>query len=48
MTAPLVDQLLAAGADPSLRDREFHADAAGWAAHAGHTDLAAFLGGRTA
>ena len=43
----VVDQLLAAGADPSLRDREFRADAAGWAAHAGHTDLAAFLSGLT-
>jgi ankyrin repeat protein len=39
----LVDLLLAAGADPTLRDREFDADAAGWAAHAGHTALAAHL-----
>ena len=38
----LVDLLLAAGADPTIRDREFNADAAGWAAHAGHTDLAAY------
>ena len=38
---PLVDLLLAAGADPSIRDREFNADAAGWATHAGHHDLAA-------
>jgi ankyrin repeat protein len=42
---PLVDILLAAGADPTIRDREFNADAAGWAAHAGHTDLAAHLKG---
>ena len=39
----LVDLLLAAGADPTIRDREFNADAAGWAAHAGHPDLAAYL-----
>jgi ankyrin repeat protein len=39
----LVDLLLAAGADPAIRDREFDADAAGWAAHAGHADLAAHL-----
>ena len=43
----LVDLLLAAGADPSLRDREFHADAAGWAAHAGHHALAALFKGQT-
>jgi ankyrin repeat protein len=39
----LVDLLLAAGADPTIRDREFNADAAGWASHAGHTALAARL-----
>jgi ankyrin repeat protein len=41
----LVDLLLAAGADPTLRDREFNADAAGWASHAGHHDLAAYIKG---
>jgi len=40
---PLVDLLLAAGADPSIRDPEFDADAAGWATHAGHHDLATHL-----
>ena len=32
----LVDLLLAAGADRTLRDRQFGATASGWAAHAGH------------
>jgi hypothetical protein len=40
----IVDLLLAAGADPTIRDRQFNADAAGWADHAGHAELAAHLG----
>ena len=36
----LVDLLLAAGADRTLRDRQFGATASGWAAHAGHPALA--------
>ena len=36
----LVDQLLAAGADPALHDREFGSTPAGWAEHAGHAELA--------
>jgi hypothetical protein len=39
----LVEQLLAAGADRTVRDRQFDADAAGWAEHAGHNNLAAHL-----
>jgi ankyrin repeat protein len=39
----LTHQLLAAGADPTLHDHEFNATPAGWAEHAGHPDLAAFL-----
>ncbi|WP_053225858.1 ankyrin repeat domain-containing protein [Solirubrobacter soli] len=39
----IVDLLLAAGADRTIRDREFNADAAGWASHAGHTSLATHL-----
>lgn len=35
--------LLAQGADPARRDRDFSATPAEWAAHAGHTDLAARL-----
>jgi ankyrin repeat protein len=36
----LVDVLLAAGADRTLRDRQFGATPSGWAAHAGHAELA--------
>ncbi len=36
--------LVARGADAALRDRRFDATAAGWAAHAGHRELAAWLG----
>lgn len=40
----LCDWLLAHGADPDLRDRDFSATPAGWAQHAGHEELAARLG----
>ncbi len=33
------------GADPAARDRDFEATPAGWATHAGHLDLAAWLEG---
>ena len=36
----LVDQLLQAGADRTLRDRQFGGTPANWAAHAGHPELA--------
>ena len=39
----LVEQLLAAGADRGARDGAFHATPAGWAHHAGHAELGAFL-----
>ncbi|HEU5486375.1 MAG TPA: ankyrin repeat domain-containing protein, partial [Microlunatus sp.] len=32
--------LLAQGADPALRDRDFGGTPADWAAHAGHSELA--------
>lgn len=38
-----VDALLAAGADPSLRDALYHGTAAGWAHQGGHADLAGRL-----
>ncbi|MGD9985377.1 ankyrin repeat domain-containing protein [Pseudonocardia sp.] len=38
--------LLDRGADPAVRDARFDATPAGWAAHAGHTRLAAVLAGR--
>ena len=38
--AALAEQLVAAGADLTLRDREFGATPAGWASFAGHTELA--------
>jgi ankyrin repeat protein len=38
--AELVETLLQAGADRTLRDREFGGTPAAWAAHAGHTELA--------
>jgi ankyrin repeat protein len=40
---PMVDLLLALGADPSIRDDEFDATPSGWAQHAHHDDLAAYL-----
>jgi hypothetical protein len=39
----LCDWLLAHGAAPDLRDRDFSGTPADWAAHAGHPDLAARL-----
>jgi hypothetical protein len=41
--ASTVAILLAAGADPSLRDDLYHGTAVGWAEHGGHPDLAATL-----
>jgi len=41
----IVDLLLDAGADPTIRDRRFNADPAGWAAHAGHNALAIYIKG---
>ncbi|HWH92443.1 MAG TPA: ankyrin repeat domain-containing protein [Baekduia sp.] len=38
-----VDALLAAGADPTLRDDIYHGTASGWAQAGGHADLAALL-----
>ncbi len=40
---PLCVWLLARGADPTCRDRDFDATPADWAAHAGHNDLAELL-----
>jgi ankyrin repeat protein len=42
----VVDALLALGADPDRRDRGYDATPSGWADHAGHADLAAFLASR--
>ena len=39
----VVDALLALGADPDRRDRAYDATPSGWADHAGHGELAAFL-----
>ena len=36
----VVDQLLAAGADRTLKDPQFHATPSEWAAYFGHRDLA--------
>ena len=41
--ADLVDWLLAHGADPTRRDREFNGTPAGWASHGGHPELATRL-----
>lgn len=41
--AELCDWLLARGADPGLRDRDFGGTPADWAAHAGYVDLASTL-----
>jgi hypothetical protein len=38
-----VEELLAAGADPGIRERRFDATPADWAAHGGHPELAAHL-----
>jgi ankyrin repeat protein len=40
----LVLQLLAAGADPTIKDSRFDATPLGWARHGGHTDLIEILG----
>ena len=39
----MVSWLVERGADPTRRDRSFDATPAGWAAHAGHADLAVWL-----
>ncbi len=39
----MVTWLIEHGADPTLRDRDFGATPAGWAAYAGHQELAAWL-----
>jgi hypothetical protein len=39
----LVDHLLQRGADPNIRDTQFHGTPAGWAHHNGHADVAAAL-----
>jgi ankyrin repeat protein len=39
----MVDFLLARGADPTLRDPKVGSTPAGWAAHAGHQELAQYL-----
>ena len=41
--AELCDWLVARGADPIVRDRDFSGTPADWAAHAGHTELATRL-----
>lgn len=41
--AEVAERLLAAGADPQLRDSTFSATPRGWAEHAGHRALAALL-----
>ena len=40
-----VRALIAAGADPSIRDRGFGGNALGWAEHLGHPEIAAYLRG---
>ena len=40
----LVEWLLTVGADPTIRDGMVDSDAAGWAVHHGHRDLAELLG----
>ncbi len=40
---PLVNLLLAAGADPSLQEGQFHADPLGWAHHFGRTEMVEIL-----
>ena len=46
--ADLVLQLLAAGADPTIRDSRFDATPLGWARHGGHIELIEVLGRVTA
>lgn len=38
-----VERLLARGADPTIRDTQYHGTPADWARHAGHAELAAAL-----
>ena len=40
---PMVELLLALGANPTLRDTEFGGTPAGWARHNGHPEIAALL-----
>jgi hypothetical protein len=40
---PMVRLLLAAGADPTVRDWQFHATPQGWAEHFGHNSMARLL-----
>lgn len=40
----MVDLLIKLGADPTIKDDEFDATPAGWAKHAHHDELAAYLG----
>ena len=39
----MVEFLLERGADPSIKDTKVNSDAAGWAEHAGHTEIAELL-----
>jgi hypothetical protein len=43
---PAIEALLAAGADPTLRDELHGGDAVGWAEHAGRAEAAALLRSR--
>ena len=45
--AEVVEELLARGADLSLRDKVFEGTPAGWASAGGHEDLGKRLAGRT-
>lgn len=40
---PMLDWLLAHGADPSIQDDSYHADAVGWADHNGFPEIATLL-----
>ena len=42
----MVDLLLSLGADPAIRDDEFNSTPSGWASHAHHEELAAYLATR--
>jgi ankyrin repeat protein len=41
---PMVEYLLAQGADPHIKDQKVHSTPAGWAEHGGHPEIAALLG----
>ena len=43
----MVHHLIEHSADPTAVERSFGLDAAGWAAHFGHAELAAYLRGLT-